>query len=146
MSSVGGVVAMKHASAYGATKFAVEGLSLAVAQEVDKFGIKITVVEPGFIRTDLLSAGNVRYPRSRVDDYAAVEASAEQMWAVFAGKQPGDPARLGAALVTLAGMKEPPRIFVAGSDALAMVTPAVEARLAAVHAYKLLSASTDGSF
>ena len=146
MSSVGGVVAMKHAGAYGATKFAIEGLSLTVAQEVEKFGIKVTVVEPGFFRTDLLSTGNVRYPEARIDDYAAAEESAEQMWAVYAGKQPGDPSRLGEAVVRLSAMKAPPQIFVAGSDALAMVTPAVEARLEAVHAHQLLSTSTDGSF
>ena len=47
MSSVAGVVGLKHCSAYGAAKFAVEGLSLAVAKEIEKFGIKVTVVEPG---------------------------------------------------------------------------------------------------
>jgi NAD(P)-dependent dehydrogenase (short-subunit alcohol dehydrogenase family) len=146
IGSVGGVVAMKHAGAYGATKFAVEGLSLTVAQEVERFGIKVTVVEPGFFRTELLSSGNVRYPGARIDDYAAAEEPAEQMWTGYAGKQPGDPAKLGEVLVTLAAMEAPPRIFVAGSDALAMVTPAVEARLKAVHAYEALSKSTDGSF
>ena len=54
ISSVAGVVGLKHCSAYGASKFAVEGLSLAVVEEVEKFGIKVTVVEPGFFRTDLL--------------------------------------------------------------------------------------------
>src|SRR6266702_741585 len=61
ISSVAGVTGQKHCGAYGATKFAVEGLSLAVAQEVGQFGIKVTVVEPGFFRTDLLDARNIKY-------------------------------------------------------------------------------------
>jgi len=146
MSSVAGVVGLKHCSAYGAAKFAVEGLSLAVAEEVEKFGIKITVVEPGFFRTDLLAASNVKWPGNRIDDYASAEVSAQEMWSPYAGKQPGDPGKLGQVLVKLAGMETPPRLFVAGSDGMAAVAPAVEARLKAVHAFEELSKFTDGSF
>src|SRR6266446_4589592 len=64
ISSVAGVVGFKHCSAYGAAKFALEGLSLAVANEVGQFGIKITVVEPGFFRTNLLDAQNVRWGKN----------------------------------------------------------------------------------
>jgi NAD(P)-dependent dehydrogenase (short-subunit alcohol dehydrogenase family) len=146
MSSVAGVVGLKHCSAYGAAKFAVEGLSLAVAEEVEKFGIKVTVVEPGFFRTDLLAADNVKWPSNRIDDYAAAEVSAREMWSPHAGKQPGDPEKLGQVLVKLADMETPPRVFVAGSDGMAAVAPAVEARLKAVHAFEELSKFTDGSF
>ena len=146
ISSVAGVVGLKHCSAYGASKFAIEGLSLAVAEEVEKFGIKVTVVEPGFFRTDLLAAANVKWPSKRIDDYAAVEEGAEEMWSPYAGTQPGDPERLGQVLVKLAGMATPPRVFVAGGDAIAAVAPAVEGRLKAVHAFEELSKSTDGRF
>ena len=146
ISSVAGVVGLKHCGAYGASKFAVEGLSLAVAEEVEKFGIKVTVVEPGFFRTDLLAAANVKWPSNRVDDYAAAEESAHEMWSPYAGRQPGDPEKLGQVLVKLAGMETPPRVFVAGSDAIAAVAPTVEARLKAVNAFEELSKSTDGSF
>jgi NAD(P)-dependent dehydrogenase (short-subunit alcohol dehydrogenase family) len=144
ISSVAGVVGMKHCSAYGASKFAVEGLSLAVADEVAPFGIKVTVVEPGFFRTDFLAPGNVRWAGNPIDDYADQgdpKASLEHH-----GSQPGDPLRLGEALVELADIEVPPRLFVAGSDALSMVAPAVEARLRAVHAHEALSRSTDGDF
>ena len=146
MSSVAGVVGLKHCSGYGASKFAVEGLSLAVIEEVEKFGIKITVVEPGFFRTDLLAATNVKWPSKRIDDYAATEISAEKMWSPYAGTQPGDPDKLGEVLVKLAGMETPPRLFVAGADGIAAVAPTVEARLKAVHAFEELSNSTKGSF
>ena len=49
----------------------VEGLSLSVATEVEKFGIKITVVEPGFFRTELMDARNIRWASNHIDDYAA---------------------------------------------------------------------------
>lgn len=146
ISSVAGVVGMKHCSAYGVSKFAVEGLSLAIAEEVEKFGIKVTAVEPGFFRTDLLSQANVHWPSHRVDDYAAAEVSAQAMWSPYAGKQPGDPDKLGQVLVQLTGMETPPRLFVAGSDAIEMIAPAVQARLNAVYALEDLSKSTTGNF
>jgi NAD(P)-dependent dehydrogenase (short-subunit alcohol dehydrogenase family) len=146
ISSVAGIVGLKHCSAYGASKFAVEGLSLAVAEEVEKFEIKVTLVEPGFFRTDLLAAANVKWPSKRIDDYAATEVSAREMWSPYSGTQPGDPDKLGEVLVKLTDMETPPRVFVAGGDAIAAVAPTVEARLKAVHALEELSKSTDGSF
>ena len=145
ISSTAGAVGYKHTGAYSATKFAVEGLSLAVAHEVEPFGIRIVVVEPGFFRTDLLDARNARYGGSTIEDYAA-EGSAEAMWSGYDGTQQGDPAKLADLLVKFAGMENPPRQFLAGSDAVAGVTPVLEARLEELRAYADLSKSTDGSF
>jgi NAD(P)-dependent dehydrogenase (short-subunit alcohol dehydrogenase family) len=141
ISSVAGVVGQKHCSAYGATKFAVEGLSLALAEEVGQFNIKITIVEPGFFLTDLLASHNVKYANSSIADYAA-EGTAAAMWSPYDGKQTNDPAKLGVAFVELTKMANPPQIFVAGGDALAMVTPAIEARLKDMHNNEALSRST----
>jgi len=146
MSSVAGAVGLKHCSAYGASKFAVEGLSLSAAEEVGKFGIKITVVEPGFFRTDLLAEANVKWPSTRIDDYAATEVSAREMWSPYAGTQPNDPNKLGDVLVKLADMDSPPHIFAAGPDAIEVLGSAAEARLKAVHALPALSNSTTGSY
>ncbi|WP_193196171.1 SDR family oxidoreductase [Nostoc sp. MG11] len=145
ISSVAGVVGLKHCAAYAATKFAVEGLSLSVATEVEQFGIKITVVEPGFFRTNLLDAGNTRWASNVIEDYAAL-GSAQEMWSPYHGTQQGDPAKLGDALVKIAGMENPPKLFVAGSDALATIATAVEERLQATRANEELSKSTDGLF
>jgi NAD(P)-dependent dehydrogenase (short-subunit alcohol dehydrogenase family) len=145
ISSVAGVVGFKHCSAYSASKFAVEGLSLSVAAEVEPFGIKVTIVEPGFFRTDLLSANNAQFAETTIEDYAA-EGTSHAMWSGYNGAQQGDPVKLGEALVTISRMDEPLRLFVAGSDALAAVTPAVEQRLEWVRADTALSASTDGNF
>jgi NAD(P)-dependent dehydrogenase (short-subunit alcohol dehydrogenase family) len=142
ISSVAGVVGQKHCSAYGAAKFAVEGLSLSVAQEVGQFGINITVVEPGFFATDLLKSRNVKYARSTVADYAP-EGTAEAMWSPYDGKQTGDPAKLGAALVTLSRLDKPPQVFAGGADALASINAAIEARLNDMRSHDALSRSTD---
>src|SRR5438309_10509200 len=116
ISSVAGVVGLKHCAAYAATKFAVEGLSLSVATEVERFGIKITVVEPGFFRTDLLAEQNVRWVGKTIDDYAA-EGKPQDMWSAYHGTQPGDTAKMGDALVKIAGMQRQPKMFVDGRSA-----------------------------
>ncbi|TIM12420.1 MAG: SDR family oxidoreductase [Mesorhizobium sp.] len=117
VSSLAGIIGFKHCGAYSAAKFAVEGLSQSVAQEVAQFGIIVTAVAPGFFRTDLLDDQNARYGSSTIDDYAA-EGSAKAMWSGYNGKQQGDPAKLGDALVKIAGMDNPPKQFLAGSDAV----------------------------
>jgi NAD(P)-dependent dehydrogenase (short-subunit alcohol dehydrogenase family) len=141
ISSVAGVVGLKHCGAYAATKFAVEGLSLSVSNEVEQFGVKITVVEPGFFRTDLIDPQNVRWGKNSIEDYAA-EGSVEAMWSPYHGTQPNDPGKLGDALVKVAAMEKPPKLFVAGSDALEVITAAIEERLKETRAYEELSKST----
>ncbi|MGM4910043.1 SDR family NAD(P)-dependent oxidoreductase [Rhizobium sp. 768_B6_N1_8] len=145
ISSLAGVIGFKHCSAYSAAKFAVEGLSQAVAQEVEQFGIKVTAVAPGFFRTDLLDAQNAKYATSSIEDYAA-EGTAEAMWSGYDGKQQGDPAKLGDALVKIAAVDNPPRQFLAGSDAFEAYKPALEGQLEELRAYEALSRSTDGAF
>jgi NAD(P)-dependent dehydrogenase (short-subunit alcohol dehydrogenase family) len=145
VSSLAGIIGFKHCGAYSAAKFAVEGLSASVAHEVEPFGIRIAAVEPGFFRTDLLDINNAKYAASTIEDYAA-EGKAEATWSGYHGTQQGDPAKLADVLVKIAGMDNPPRQFVAGSDALAVVKPALEARLEELRTYEDLSKSTDGSF
>jgi NAD(P)-dependent dehydrogenase (short-subunit alcohol dehydrogenase family) len=143
ISSLAGVIGFKHCGAYSAAKFAVEGLSQAVAQEVEPFGIRITTVAPGFFRTDLLDPANVKYAKGSIGDYAA-EGAAEDMWSGYHGSQQGDPAKLGEVLVTIAAMADPPKQFLAGSDAVAAFKPVIEARLEDLRLHEDLSRSTDG--
>ena len=145
IGSSAGVVGVKHCGAYSATKFAIEGLAFSVGIEVEPFGIKITTVEPGMFRTDLLDSQNVRYVKSSIDDYAH-EGPSESMWSVYHGTQLGDPDKLGAAIIKVAAMENPPKVFVAGSDAIAMIMPGIEARLSDMRDHEELSRSTDGSF
>jgi NAD(P)-dependent dehydrogenase (short-subunit alcohol dehydrogenase family) len=145
ISSVAGVVGQAAVAAYGASKFAVEGLSLAVAQEVEPFGIKVTVVEPGFFRTDLLNPQSVEWSSGHIEDYGPA-GNIQAAWAAYHGQQPDDPAALGEALVQIVDMEHPPKVFAAGSDALDAITPVVEARLAELRAHADLSKAAGGAF
>jgi NAD(P)-dependent dehydrogenase (short-subunit alcohol dehydrogenase family) len=145
VSSMAGVIGYATAGSYAATKFAVEGLTLSVAQEVDRFGIKVTLVEPGFFRTDLLAPQSVVFGELEVDGYEA-PAAVKAQWQAYHHNQSGDPAKLGTALVRLAGMESPPKQFFAGSDAVSGITADLKARLAEVEAHRALSVTTDGSF
>jgi NAD(P)-dependent dehydrogenase (short-subunit alcohol dehydrogenase family) len=145
VSSMAGVIGYATASAYAATKFAVEGLSLSVAQEVERFGIKVTVVEPGFFRTDLLAPQSVVFGDLAVEGYDS-PAAVKAQWQSYHHNQAGDPAKLGKALVQLAEMESPPKQFYAGSDAVSGITADLKTRLAEVQAHKDLSVATDGTF
>ncbi len=144
ISSVAGVVGQPAVAAYCASKFAVEGLSLAVAEEVGRFGIKVTVVEPGLFRTDLLSPQSVEWSSEHIEDYGP-PGNIQAAWSVYHGQQPGDPAALGEALVQIAEMEHPPKVFAAGSDALDTITPVVEARLGELRAHADLSRAAGGA-
>jgi NAD(P)-dependent dehydrogenase (short-subunit alcohol dehydrogenase family) len=145
ISSMAGVIGFAHCAAYAASKFAVEGLSLSVAAEVERFGIKVTLVEPGFFRTDLLDDRNAKYPVTAIEDYAA-EGKPKDTWSAYNGTQQGDPAKLGEALVKIAGMTKPPKQFYAGRDAVAGTWQSLEARLQEIKDHEALSKSTDGTF
>jgi NAD(P)-dependent dehydrogenase (short-subunit alcohol dehydrogenase family) len=145
VSSMAGVIGYATASVYAATKFAVEGLSLSVAQEVERFGIKVTIVEPGFFRTDLLAPQSVVFGDVAVAGYDA-PAVVKAQWQAYHHTQTGDPAKLGKAIVNLAAMESPPKQFFAGSDAVSGIMADLQARLAEVQAHKDLSSSTDGNF
>ncbi|NYT78371.1 SDR family NAD(P)-dependent oxidoreductase [Alcaligenaceae bacterium] len=145
MSSIGGALGFQGASIYCATKHAVEGLSASVEREVAPFGINVIIVEPGFFRTDFLDPKSVQYGDRVLQDYAD-NGTVKETYDSYSHQQPGDPAKLGDTLVKLANMKNPPKQFLAGSDALDVVTQSLKARLEEIRAYTDLSKSTDGVF
>jgi len=142
ISSIAGITGFDGASVYCASKYAIEGLSASLALEVAPFGIKVTAVEPGFFRTEFLDPSSVRYGATAIEDYAA-HGSVEGAYGAYKGKQLGDPVKLAAAVIELAAMAAPPRQFLAGSDALAMATAALDARRAEMATLAALSGSTD---
>ncbi len=141
ISSVGGLVGLGGASVYCASKFAVEGLSASVRQELAPFGIHVTAVEPGFIRTDFLDDTSVEYG-GELDGYA----SARSAFAAYNHRQPGDPVRLAQSLVQLAALPLPPAQFLGGSDAVAMASASLEARQAEIRELAELSSFADGEY
>ena len=146
LSSMGGVLGFMGASVYCATKFAIEGFSESLAPEVEPFGIHVTLVEPGFFRTDFLDASSVRYGGRAIAAYAALSAEAKSTYAGHNHRQAGDPAKLGAALVELAAAAEPPLRYAAGSDAVDAILGSLAERQREIERWRALSVGTDGAF
>jgi NAD(P)-dependent dehydrogenase (short-subunit alcohol dehydrogenase family) len=141
ISSTAGIVGGEFLTAYAASKFGVEGWMESLAPEVAPFGIRTMLVEPGFFRTELLSPDSTSYARPTIDDYAERSRATIAVWSSMDGKQGGDPAKLAAALVELAGLKEPPARFAAGADAVQTFETKAKTLLAQANAYRALSCS-----
>ncbi len=141
MSSSAGLIGQEFTSAYAASKFALEGWMESLAPEVAPFGIRTTVVEPGFFRTDLLTPESTSYAEPSIEDYAERTRQTVAAWTGMNGLQGGDPAKLARALVQLAGSQEPPARWVAGADAVAGVEQKAKDLLAQVDAHRELSSS-----
>jgi len=118
ISSTAGLVGYEYCSAYAASKFAVEGWMDSLRIEVAPFGIKTTIVNPGFFRTGLLEPGSTIWPEKSISDYADRNALLRPWWESMNGKQDGDPKKLAKALVTVADQQEPPPRWLAGADAI----------------------------
>jgi NAD(P)-dependent dehydrogenase (short-subunit alcohol dehydrogenase family) len=134
-------VGQEFCSAYAASKFGVEGWMESLRFEVEPFGIRTTIVEPGFFRTELLTNESTAYADLSIGDYAERTAQTRPAWEAMSGKQGGDPAKLAKALVTLIDQEHPPLRWVAGADAVATVEQKASELLAQVDAYRDLSSS-----
>jgi NAD(P)-dependent dehydrogenase (short-subunit alcohol dehydrogenase family) len=141
ISSLAGIAGGPFCSAYAAAKFGVEGWMESITPEIAPFGIRTMLVEPGFFRTDLLTADSTTYAELSIDDYAERTRETVAAWNGMNGKQGGDPARLAAALVQLAALAEPPVRFAAGADAVQAFEAKANALLAQAAAHRGLSAS-----
>jgi NAD(P)-dependent dehydrogenase (short-subunit alcohol dehydrogenase family) len=140
ISSTAGLIGQEFIAAYAASKFGVEGWMESLRFDVDPYGIRTTIVEPGFFRTELLVEGaSTIWPELSIDDYAERTASTIAVWQGMNGQQGGDPAKLAAALVTITELDNPPLRWVAGADAVAAVEQKAKDLLAQVHAHRELS-------
>jgi NAD(P)-dependent dehydrogenase (short-subunit alcohol dehydrogenase family) len=128
-------------TAYASSKFGIEGFMEALATEVAPFGIKTMLVEPGFFRTELLSAQSTRYAEPSIEDYAERTRATVSGWQSMDGKQGGDPAKLADALVRLAALDELPLRFAAGADAVELFEAKAQTLLAQANAHRELSSS-----
>lgn len=128
-------------TAYAASKFGVEGFMEGLAVEVAPFGIKTMLVEPGFFRTELLSAQSTRYAEASIEDYAERTRATVAGWQSMDGKQGGDPAMLADALVNLVALDEPPARFAAGADAVETFETKAQTLLNQANAHRELSSS-----
>jgi NADP-dependent 3-hydroxy acid dehydrogenase YdfG len=117
LSSIGGVVASPGMGYYNATKFAVEGLSEALAGEVAPLGIRVTIIEPGPFRTDFLGRSGV-VAKTRIADYDATAGNMRKYFAENDGKQKGDPVRAAHAMMQVVELPNPPLRLLLGASAL----------------------------
>jgi NAD(P)-dependent dehydrogenase (short-subunit alcohol dehydrogenase family) len=138
---VAGAAGFAGATAYSASKFAVEGLSEALAQEVAPLGIKLTIVEPGYFRTEFLTAGSVHFAGKVIDDYDATVGAARRGAADMNGKQGGDPDKLAQALLSLAAAPTPPLRFSAGEDSVSLLEHTLATKAQELAQWRSLSVS-----
>jgi NAD(P)-dependent dehydrogenase (short-subunit alcohol dehydrogenase family) len=141
ISSTAGIVGQEFCSAYAASKFGLEGWMESLTPEVEPFGIRTMLVEPGFFRTELLTPESTNYAQPSIDDYAERTRQTVAAWNGMNGKQGGDPAKLAGALVTVTDQESPPLRWVAGADAVATVEQKAKDLLAQVDAYRELSSN-----
>ena len=128
---------------YCATKFAVVGLTEALSVEASPFGIKTTLVYPGYFRTQFLSDDSLKLARNRMDVYAQARESERMHKEDIAGNQLGDPKKAAEALITMAESEEPALHLFLGSDAYGMANEKLKTLADALEANKELSHSTD---
>ncbi len=144
ISSIGGYVSHAGWGIYCSTKFAVEGLTEALAAEVAPLGIKATVVEPGFFRTDFLDESSLSVSPSSIADYQETPVGAMREFAAGHNhQQPGDPARFAKAMITLAHADNPPLRMPFGSDTVAAIEKKNADVAEELKAWRDLALSTD---
>jgi NAD(P)-dependent dehydrogenase (short-subunit alcohol dehydrogenase family) len=141
ISSLAGLVGGEFTSAYAASKFGLEGWTESLAPEIAPFGIRTTIVEPGFFRTELLQPESTTYAELSIDDYAERTEQTVAAWQGMNGQQAGDPAKLAKALLTIADQGEPPLRWVAGADAVDAAEQKAHTLLAQIDAYRELSSN-----
>lgn len=100
---------------YCSTKFAVAGLTEALAEEIKDFGVKATVVYPGYFRTDFLSKESVRIPENSIPEYEAARNSEQAHLDEINGNQPNDPDKGAEAIIAISEVENPPVHFLLGS-------------------------------
>ncbi|WP_410566570.1 oxidoreductase [Amycolatopsis sp. cmx-4-61] len=140
LSSMGGQVSPPGFGAYCAAKFALEGISEALAAEVAPFGVKVLIVEPGAFRTEF---GGGRMHRSRtIDAYAVSTGGTREAVENMDGTQPGDPAKAAAAIVRAVGADDAPLRLALGADAVEAIRAHHEAVAADLAAWEKVSRAT----
>lgn len=139
VSSIGGVTAFAGIGLYHASKWALEGFSQSLAQEVASFGIKVTLVEPQGFTTDWSGPSSVR-----AEEMSAYEPVREARAKRAGAQTPGDPEATGAAILKLVDAEEPPLRCFFGRNAFDIVRPDYESRIAGWEQWDWLAKEAHG--
>lgn len=142
LSSIGGIVGGPGIGLYNATKFAVEGLSEALAAEVKPLGISVTIIEPGPFRTDFLGRSGV-IAEKQIPDYDATAGNMRRYFTEQDGKQPGDPLRAVHAMMHIADRENPPLRLLLGKPALQRAKAKLKGWQDEIAAWETITAAAD---
>ena len=142
LSSIAGLRGAPSLGYYNASKFAVEGLSEALWQEVEPLGIKVMLVEPSGFRTDWAGRSANESPVI-IDDYAASSSAKREQLRAYSGKQPGDPVRAVKAIVDAVLSPNPPRHLLLGNAAFDVSTARLESLLKELRAGEAVARAAD---
>ncbi|HEV8696004.1 MAG TPA: oxidoreductase [Lysobacter sp.] len=140
ISSMGGQLSFAGYGAYSASKFALEGLSEALAQEVAPLGIKVLIVEPGAFRTDFAGAALRHMPV--IDDYQATSGGTREFTRGMHATQDGDPMKAAAAVELALQAAHTPLRLQLGGDSVAAVRDHAEKLLADLRAWEAVAIDT----
>ena len=143
ISSIGGYRGAAGFGVYCSTKFAVEGLSEALHTELAPLGIKVTVVEPGYFRTDFLDATSLSVSGNPISDYNNTSGHVRQVAVDLNHEQPGDPEKLAQVLVKFVDAPNPPVRLPLGSDTVRTIEAKHAADAAILAEWRSVSVSTD---
>jgi NAD(P)-dependent dehydrogenase (short-subunit alcohol dehydrogenase family) len=141
MSSVGGQTTAPGFGAYCATKFALEGLTETLRDEVAEFGIRTLIVEPGAFRTGLFRP-EAAYESAAMPEYADTVGPTRDYLHDGHGQQPGDPDKAARAILTALDSDEPPLRLVLGADAIGNISTRLEALTAELGAWRAVGEDT----
>lgn len=128
---------------YCATKFALTGLSESLAAEVKPFGVHVTVVSPGYFRTQFLDASSLAIPANEIADYKSVRDVQNLHQHEINGNQAGDPDKASAAIIETARQQEPVLHLFLGQDAYNFAEVKIAALRKDLERVKELATSTD---
>jgi NAD(P)-dependent dehydrogenase (short-subunit alcohol dehydrogenase family) len=127
-------------SAYAGTKFAAEGIAEGLAKDVAHLGIRVTIVEPGPLRTEFASGSTATPPQS--EDYQQSVGSALEWFAGLAGNQPNDPRRAAEAVLDVIEADDPPLRLALGQEAVTAIREKLDSHRREIDAWEKLSATT----
>jgi NAD(P)-dependent dehydrogenase (short-subunit alcohol dehydrogenase family) len=139
ISSMGGQLSFAGFGAYSATKFALEGMSEALADEVRPLGIKVLIVEPGAFRTGLFGSASASAP---MPEYKDTVGQTRQMIEDSAGTQPGDPAKAATAILTALEAPTTPLRLPLGDDAVDAILTHLDRTTADLRTWEKLARDT----
>jgi NAD(P)-dependent dehydrogenase (short-subunit alcohol dehydrogenase family) len=141
ITSVSGVAAWAGTGIYCGSKHALEGVTQTLAQEVAEFGIKVTNVEPGGMRTDYAGRSMIVTQR-QLPEYDGAARNAQRILGDHAGHEPGDPAKVAKAILAIAGADDPPLQLLLGADAMLYATRQIAAFQTEIGRWAPLTLST----